>query len=325
MSLRLLGCWRRTQSCLVAQAARRGFTLVELLVVITIIGILLTLLLPAVQSIRAAARRIQCENNMKQLGLATLSYESTLNLFPPAYTPFFRASEAEQEIVKRHNVITFILPYIEQQAVYDRYDFSHHWRNPHLAEDPNADATNTDIPLLICPSGPTPEARKSVVPFYEHGMSDYAVNVIVQKGAHDTLVDRNQIQPRRNTNNLYGILRSRSVNADFVPDGLSNTFLLHECVGRPFDYRYDGQGNFTITGAGWADQAAYYIVHPPGNDCLQMMNCNNNNETFSLHPNGANFLYGDASVRFHQETIDSDTFVSLFTASESDVISGVDL
>src|SRR4051812_5661351 len=119
----------------------RGFTLVELLVVIAIIGILVALLLPAIQAAREAARRTQCVNKEKQLGLAILNYESAKKQLPLAYTPNYSISpgavpwagvcpsisQAGQALpadngLPRHFVLTFILPYLEYQALYDQID-----------------------------------------------------------------------------------------------------------------------------------------------------------------------------------------------------------
>src|SRR6476659_7665440 len=113
--------WNRTQ--------KRGFTLVELLVVIAIIGILVALLLPAIQAAREAARRSQCVNKMKQLGLATLNYESARKLLPYANTPNFTQATKSGSCtgavtgaagttngLLHHAIFSFILPYMEEQA-----------------------------------------------------------------------------------------------------------------------------------------------------------------------------------------------------------------
>ena len=117
-----------------------GFTLVELLVVIAIIGILIALLLPAVQAARASARRVQCLNQMKQIGLAILNYESQHQLMPPVVTnanPYAAdlgtcSSRTRGPLPKRygkfdHSILTFILPFIERQSVYDAIDMQQNW------------------------------------------------------------------------------------------------------------------------------------------------------------------------------------------------------
>ena len=112
---------------------RRGFTLVELLVVIAIIGILIALLLPAVQAAREAARRSQCTNNMKQLGVALHNYHDTHKVFPPGGLDYGHAGtgphpslpggvEPANKLVKNMNGLVLLLPYIEQQSLYDQYD-----------------------------------------------------------------------------------------------------------------------------------------------------------------------------------------------------------
>src|SRR4051794_6251308 len=103
---------------------KRGFTLVELLVVIAIIGILVALLLPAVQAAREAARRSQCVNNLKQITLAMLNYEGAKKQLPVLYTFLNPHTKAD---APAHGIHIWILPYMEYQPVYDQYDFTKLW------------------------------------------------------------------------------------------------------------------------------------------------------------------------------------------------------
>lgn len=125
---------------------RRGFTLVELLVVIAIIGILVALLLPAIQAAREAARRSQCTNNMKQLGLGVLNYESGRKKLPPPGQCDSTGGASTTYMI--HSTATYILPYIEQNAVYDMFDFK---SDPFVAYSatPNGDAFKTATGCLL--------------------------------------------------------------------------------------------------------------------------------------------------------------------------------
>jgi len=279
---------------------RRGFTIVELLVVIGIMGILVALLLPAVQAAREAARRMQCYNNLKQIGLGLHNYESTHGAFPPAYA---RRPE--------HNMLTFILPYLEQQPVYDRYCWAVNWRDP-----ANQAATRVDIALFVCPS--TPSGR--------HYVSDYATCEFIP----DTEGRRNMIGGGAITvrTSWHGLFKKGDPGDDYAPanriadvrDGLSGTFMLFEDAGRPLEYE-DGRatGRTDVTGSQWANKDAEFWIHVVC-DASRMINCTNNNEIYSFHPGGANFLYGDGSVHFQPETIDAETFVSLFTRDAGDIV-----
>src|SRR5262245_53437000 len=119
----------------------RGFTLVELLVVIAIIGILVALLLPAIQAAREAARRSQCENNLKQLGLAFLNYEQTKREFPLAYTKPVAPAHGT------NNWAPFVLSHLEEGNLVAGYDLNEDWWR-----EPNRAIVQTHLPVLLCPS-----------------------------------------------------------------------------------------------------------------------------------------------------------------------------
>jgi len=121
----------------------RAFTLVELLVVITIIGILIALLLPAVQAAREAARRMQCQNNLKQIGLAMHNYHAALGSLPPLV--IHRANPGSTFM---HTWAALILPYLEQQTLYDTIDFG----EPHWSLTANQLLRESFLPVMTCPS-----------------------------------------------------------------------------------------------------------------------------------------------------------------------------
>src|SRR5258708_3052784 len=132
---------------------RKGFTLIELLVVIAIIAVLIALLLPAVQQAREAARRSQCRNNLKQIGLALANYESTFKYFPSAsYSSIVGPSKASTTAVGASSWCTNILPQIDQQPLYSKWDFN---TMPNSAN--NAPLALTNLPVFRCPSSVGPE------------------------------------------------------------------------------------------------------------------------------------------------------------------------
>src|SRR6476620_7242903 len=121
---------------------RSAFTLVELLVVIAIIGVLVALLLPAVQAAREAARRMQCSNHLKQIGLALQNYHDHYHSLPPAYV-------ADADGKPMHSWRVLILPYLEQKALYDKYNFNEPWNGPN-----NSKLHNEVVRVFCCPSRP---------------------------------------------------------------------------------------------------------------------------------------------------------------------------
>ena len=125
----------------------RGFTLVELLVVIAIIGIMVGLLLPAVQAAREAARRMQCGNHLKQVGLALHNYESAFGVWPAQSSG---PSQGKEFAARRNSWFTAILPFVEQDGLFQSFDPKQHWHHPS-----NQDAVNAEVPTFRCPSVPS--------------------------------------------------------------------------------------------------------------------------------------------------------------------------
>src|SRR5687767_5966317 len=137
---------------IVSTGKRAAFTLVELLVVIAIIGILVALLLPAIQAAREAARRAQCQNHMKQLGLATLNYETATKKLPPSKWLVLNKNNAPVG----HSTLTYLLPYVEEQAIADKWDWDNTWSWPDATKKPNDNATLKETPIATfrCPTAP---------------------------------------------------------------------------------------------------------------------------------------------------------------------------
>lgn len=321
----------------------RGFTLVELLVVIAIIGILVALLLPAIQAAREAARRTQCTNKLKQLGLAMLNYESARKQLPLAYTPNFTGTQNVGPCPgtaggsnptngkPRHFVLTFILPYIENSALYDQIDTTtQNWNSTTKSATKgtiNNDVVKVDIPDFLCPSV---ESRPNTYTTDYYTMVD--IREDTQYGYCTAIEGAGLAKSKRSVDRLLGLLQDTPTSLKKCTDGLSKTFLFFESAGRPFNY--DKNRNLVndppsvVNGVmaddwQWADDGVY-AVWGNGKDAANcpvtvIMNCNNYQGLYSFHSGGGNELMGDGSVTFLTDNTDVDTFISLYTRAADDL------
>jgi prepilin-type N-terminal cleavage/methylation domain-containing protein len=197
-------------------ASRRGFTLVELLVVIAIIGVLVSLLLPAVQSAREAARRMSCNNNLKQIGLALHNYQSTHNRFPPL--AFLGSGIGAPQGPYHHTWLTSILPFIEQGPLHDQINFLlPAWQQPHVAQL---------IPTFMCPSSPqfSDTGRTHGIAWTNYvGAEGFELNEINHPWYNDP---RHDALPNMDYSGIFTVLQSNTFRD--VPDGTSNTIIVAE-------------------------------------------------------------------------------------------------
>ena len=328
----------------------RGFTLVELLVVIAIIGILIALLLPAVQAAREAARRSQCTNNLKQLALAVHNYADTYKSFPPKKMGTSGPGGCMTHNGEYGSGLMRLLPFYEQQALYDQWSSpqtlpSGSWPAfgpcPWTATQGDAyEIYDPQVGALLCPSDGNAVNK---------GATDYGWNNYVFSCGDSIHSDQNNQSrnPRGMIGNIGGVISFASVT-----DGTSNTIMLSEhlvsvsstVVGQgtvyslgagtivgspgscyaqinPNDHKVYNTGLSTANWAGrrWAHGAMSHIgfntVLPPnGPSCAEN---NNDNTTYGMvhpptsnHPGGVNAAMGDASVRFISETIDTGSIYS---------------
>ena len=211
---------------------RQGFTLVELLVVITIIGILISLLLPAVQEARESARRAQCQNNIKQLGLACLQYHTAQQMFPPSITLFTGETNPATTIKWGKNWVIIILPYLEQTALYNSFNFAYP-----ISDPTNAGPRSVSIPIMLCPSDRN--NGRNYQPFNSAegtnwARGNYGANGAVQQiGAIGNSTDVNDFTgiQSHGWSLIYqrGVMGSNvAVSLDEIKDGASNTIMLGE-------------------------------------------------------------------------------------------------
>ncbi len=294
---------------------RGGFTLIELLVVIAIIAILIALLLPAVQQAREAARRSQCKNNMKQIGLALHNYHDVHRAFPPGWLGVMNGvQDAEGESGFAWS--TMLLPYMDQAPLYQQMNFA-------LPMDvaPNRFLVRQYLPVFACPSDPKPndfmlEDRNAVN--IDLGVSNYmGVFGTVELDGCENAPGTAPVQANGQCVSDGSFFHNSSMKMRDLTDGTSNTML----VGERTTFKDPGTGDpFYGTWSGALPEVEEAIArvmghaeHPP--------NENDHPEDFgSAHTGGAQFLLGDGAVRFISENIDEGLFQALATRSGGEVV-----
>jgi prepilin-type N-terminal cleavage/methylation domain-containing protein len=306
---------------------RNAFTLVELLVVIAIIGVLIGLLLPAVQSAREAGRRMSCMNNMKQSGLAIHGYATARKAFPPSSNSGFGKgvwdySDANQtnDDIRLHSFASLILPYAEANDVFDAIDYDRSSLAP-----ANRSAASIVLPMYRCPSysGNVFSKASRYVASTPVGYDKFAIRNYVAMGSR-TVVGLSGYPGT----SADGVMYPQSKTGfNSISDGTSKTILLAETKEEDAAVWIDGTSAAVaarplspLTPDFALNQVAinYTPYYTPGlfpNPDIQQ-----NWGPSSEHPGGANHLLCDGSVKFLNDTIDITTYDALATRNGNDVV-----
>lgn len=344
------------------QAKRKGFTLIELMVVIAIIGILVALLLPAVQAIRSRAVSMQCQNNLKQIGLAWHNFYGDNKRFPTsgegvALTDAQANPRMDGAAVAAGktgfdtiSMFTAILPYVEQGELYRKYDITKAYND--TAAPANQTVAQNAIQIYMCPSNSL--RPQSGVDSQGFGYCDYmpiAYSDMNPNAASGSPIrDETYPGPAKRP----GALRMGGSTHGDIADGLSNTIGLTEDCGRGETYntpKYVDPAataaagkNVARSGWRWAEpDTGNGVSGPPGATASSQIinnnatpiggtsacpwttnNCGVNDEPFSFHPNGVHALYMDGHVGFLKNNIGYLQLRQLLTPAEGDGVPSIE-
>ena len=307
---------------------RRAFTLVELLVVIAIIGVLVALLLPAVQAAREAARRSQCQNNLKQFGIALQDYHGVHKVFPSNSPWALGPTGFDERIIKpkdrKGSMLVKLMPHLEQVSLFSQINF-----NGDVIEQFDVKLIplrSAPLAFLRCPSDDFPALSEDPTDKPPHAVTNYGPSVGAQKTFSfgnscpdpdgNTFNTGNDLDPHAFTHLLHatsGIFSRMDFAASIeqIPDGTANTIAMGEVLPHC---------NYELIRFGWWDSQIWYVgtaprinhdsctpttpPWPTKQTCATFFNWNTSSGFKSRHPGGAQFVFADGSTHFISENID---------------------
>ena len=301
---------------------KSGFTLVELLVVIAIIGILIALLLPAVQAAREAARRAQCTNHLKQVGLALHNHHDTYKHFPHGTYNYldstFRTPPPYDNMQDRRCWMHDTLPFLEQVPLFQRFQ-EYMKTNASALGFPELD---TVIPTLMCPSDPIGPKLHTYWGGIGTPTQGFSGNMVVCAGSGFFNDDQNSDESSANLDGLFFAVSK--VRIGDITDGTSNTAMASELILSPDTDSHDIRGRYHNPAHGGV---LFSTMYPPNNMIPDHFNwCADNpvkrapcaydgTEMYvsvrSYHPGGVNLGLADGSVRFVADSVDQEVFRAL--------------
>jgi prepilin-type N-terminal cleavage/methylation domain-containing protein len=336
------------------QTSRSGFTLIELLVVIAIIAVLVSLLLPAVQAAREAARRTQCLSNLKQVGLAIHNFHDAQRKLPSGGRPVASSTV-------RIGAFVSLLPHLEQSVLYDKYDTSFSWG--HVT---NLPVSSVRLSVFECPSSPVksqldhnPDGATPGAPWVGIvANGDYGCSLGVDPGlaalwngqspTPPVLIQGSLSTVSTATQKTNGMLpKNSSITFADVKDGLSNTIAVWETAGRPYVYRRGIQlsqdlSNYRVNGGGWVRPASDVLfagsnktgTSVPGFSINKTngldigayaytatgypapVGTEGTSQPYSFHTGSVNIVLGDGSARPLSDSIDITVVAALVTRQD---------
>lgn len=309
-----------------------GFTLIELLVVIAIIAVLIALLLPAVQQAREAARRSQCKNNLKQLGLAMHNYHDVTNKLPMAYSAMF-ATPAVSVNSTAACWLRYLLPYIEQAAIYNKWNESIGYTS-----GTNLALVRTRIPMMQCPSDTAVPSYQNIPP-YNYLVNLGNTNAASQNGINGADYSAGPFKIASPSSPAGSRLPGYATNFRDITDGASNTMMLGEIRTGTVRASVPNAVDGDFRGLTWISfQAGYTGNLPPNtpiqdgmsqfcvtdpNDYLPCVGVSSGNDRLSMrsrHIGGAHTVLCDGAVKFISNSIDLSVIRALSTMSGGEVL-----